>query len=155
MSGSFSKHANKSAPTQLPQRTIANSFILSASLQTDTVDCEAGAAALLSQQNTCGLSAPPTPPALNQLVFCLINFPQCLKSTSWTWKFHPENSESYYFTPRKGRKTSLSSPRKEKGHHYPSFLVFFCTEKTQLSTFPLYIYSSPPHTHVVFPNEDG
>lgn len=108
--------------------------LFSASLQTNIVDCWAGALSF-PQQNTCSLSVLFNPSVLNQFVFCLINSPQCLESTSWTWKFHPENSKSYYFTPRKGRKTSLSTPRKEKGLHYPSFLVFFCTNKTQLSTF--------------------
>lgn len=108
--------------------------LFSASLQIDIVDCWAGALSF-PQQNTCSLPVLFNPSVLNQFVVCLINFPQCLESTSWTWKFHPENSKSYYFTPRKGRKTSLSTPRKEKGLHYPSFLVFFCTNKTQLSTF--------------------
>lgn len=80
------------------------------------------------RQNTCGffllLLLPPKPTLLNQFVFRLINFPRCLQSTRWCWKFHPENSKSCYFMPRSFRKTSLSSYREDKGHHYPSSLVF-------------------------------
>ncbi len=110
MSGCFGKHANKSTPILPPQKMTALSFIFC--MTPSGYSWMRSWCCFLSRQNACSLSVLTQPPVLNQFVFCLINFPQCQKSTSWTWKFHPENSKSYYFTPRKGRKTSLSSPRK-------------------------------------------
>lgn len=80
--------------------------------------------------NTCSFFSPPSYPSpslLNQFVFRLINPPpatRCLQSTRQCWKFHPGSSKSCYFMPRNGRKTSLTSDRKDKSPRYPSSLAF-------------------------------